>query len=217
MKSYILLDPPRMLKAGRHAFLPLWCGLDAGIDLARSCDSEGTTQRKTPRQSHCFVAVLQAGARFQFTYLVIMGVGLASLPLLMIDWLSASFPTWPHTGISWPLLLCALYFGVLSQQLADRAARLQASCARVHEFMSNAWHLAVMKMHHCEIPQMHQKSRLYAGCCDSRSEAQQLLVHSCRLQRSLLSLWQLLLERVTCALIPHHQSKTADMNCPSER
>ena len=128
-KPISCLTQPRMLKAGCHELLPLWCGLDAQNDVAKSGDPENNRKVRPASRAIAFVAVLQAGARFQLTYLVIMGAGLASLSLLMIEWLSASFRTTRHTGIFWPLLLWALYFGVLSKHLADRATKYQASCA----------------------------------------------------------------------------------------
>ena len=82
------------------------------------------------------VAVLQASARFQSIHLVIMGIGLTSVLLHIMKWLDVQMRL--PTGILWPLLLWALYFGALNQQLADMATKRMVSCAGVHDLMSIA-------------------------------------------------------------------------------
>ena len=116
-----------MLKAGSHELQPFWCGLCARNHAANLGDPDDEMQSDTATRAITHVAVLQASA--QFIYFVIMGVGLTFFASAHGKVAEFFFHTWPHTGLLWRLLLWALYFGLLTQQLADRATRYQASCA----------------------------------------------------------------------------------------
>lgn len=118
-----------MLKASCHELLPFRCSLYAYNNVAQSGDPEDERNVRPANVAITFFAVLQASAQFQFIYIVIMGVGLISVPLLIMERLNVNYQIRPPTGIFWPLFLWALYFGVLSRELADKATKRLVSSA----------------------------------------------------------------------------------------
>ncbi|CAK0778833.1 hypothetical protein CVIRNUC_004654, partial [Coccomyxa viridis] len=76
---------------------------------------------------HRDAACRGVSSRLQHLYVVNMGVGLASLPLSILEIFDYTVRSSPSPWLCWEVLLWTLYFGVLTRECAGQAKKYLAS------------------------------------------------------------------------------------------